>query len=118
MALLQAFEKKPLLWDVKEKCRNEEICQKAYEAIALEVNDKLGTEISWEFAKNRLNIMRFECSFEVEKQHNGENYKLPWYHDHMKYLEQNIVALTKDRVSVINIFFLESNDFSTKIVID
>ncbi|XP_065364895.1 protein FAM50A-like [Calliphora vicina] len=99
IALLQAFEKKPHLWDVKEKCKNEAICQKGYEEIAIEINDQFDTNITWDFAKNRINNMRFECSYEIEKQHNGEDFKLPWYTDHIKYLQQNIDTLTKDRAS-------------------
>ncbi|KAM7348444.1 uncharacterized protein ACRADG_007755 [Cochliomyia hominivorax] len=98
IALLQAFKKKPFLWDVKEKCKNENICQKGYEAIADEINDNFGRNITWDFVKNRINNMRFECSYEIEKQHNGEDFKLPWYYEHMKYLQQNIEALTKDRI--------------------
>lgn len=105
LALLQAFEKKPFLWDVKEKSRNEAICQKGYEVIANEINNKFGTQITWEFAKNRFNSMRFECSYEFEKRHNKEDFKLPWYYENMKYLQRNIEALTKDRVSLASIIF-------------
>lgn len=98
--MLEAFQKKPFLWDVKEKCKNETVCEEGYEAIANEINNKFGRNITWDFVKNRINTMRFECSYEFEKQHNGEEFKLPWYYEHMKYLQQNIESLTKDRVSL------------------
>ncbi|XP_023303579.2 zinc finger protein 679-like [Lucilia cuprina] len=98
IALLQAFEKKPYLWDLKEKSKDEAKCQNGYEEIANEINEQLSTNITWEFAKNRINNMRFEYSYQIEKQHNGEDFKLPWYIEHIKYLQQNIQSLTKDRI--------------------
>lgn len=103
--MLELFEKKPYLWNIKEKCTDEDICQKGYESIANDINTQFGTSISWVFVKNRVNAMRFQCSDEIEKQQNGEEFQMPWYFEHMKYLKHNLEVLVRERVSTKHIIY-------------
>lgn len=103
--MLKLFEQKPYLWNIREKCTDEDICQKGYESIANDINIKFETNVSWVFVKNRINAMRFECSDEIEKQRNGEEFHMPWYFEHMEYLKQNLEVLVRERVSSNGVIF-------------
>lgn len=97
--MLKAFEKHPILWDVKKRVFNKNLLQKAYEEITIEVNENKEYNIKWEEARKRIRQMRFDYSVELEKQRKGQEHEIPWYWEHMKYLEENIEVLLKGRVS-------------------
>lgn len=118
--LLQGFEKQPNLWMVKERTSDNNIIQKGFETIAQDVNAKLRSCITWKDARRRINEMRVEYSNELENQRNGKEFEMPWYSEHMKFLQENIDFLLKCRVSfmIINILKILNNGkkiiYSTK----
>lgn len=99
IALLEAFEKQTILWKLKERTKFNSVAQKYFEVVANEVNEKLKCNITWATAKMRIRKLQKEYSEEIEKKNKGEDYKLPWYSEHIKFLQENVEALLKGRVS-------------------
>lgn len=98
-AILKALEKQPILWDIKLRSNKKPIRQNAFCAVTKEVNEKLQLQIKWQDVRSRIRQIRNDYIDEYNKQLKGEEYEMPWYMEHIKFLEENFQNLAKNRVS-------------------